>query len=109
VHFFSGMIPFFIILYLAAINGHGKDVLFEGQYRKAKAKGECPNTKAAVLIDGKAAGTIFYPCQAEKCDVHSCATRYIHLYAGDKDTLAESLEHVQRASAEILTAIMSSE
>jgi antirestriction protein ArdC len=31
---------------------------------------------------------------------------YIHLYSGDKDTLTESLEHVQRASAEILTAIM---
>jgi N-terminal domain of anti-restriction factor ArdC len=31
---------------------------------------------------------------------------YIHLYSGDKDTLAASLEHVQRASAEILTAIM---
>jgi C-terminal processing protease CtpA/Prc len=28
----------------------------EGQYRKAKTKGECPNTKAAVLIDGKSAG-----------------------------------------------------
>jgi hypothetical protein len=43
------------------VNGHAKDVLFEGQYRKAKAKGECPNTKAAVLIDGKvlAASSIF--------------------------------------------------
>jgi antirestriction protein ArdC len=34
---------------------------------------------------------------------------YIHLYSGDRDTLVESLEHVQRASAEILTAIMTSE
>jgi len=31
---------------------------------------------------------------------------YIQLYSGDKDTLTESLEHVQRASSEILTAIM---
>jgi len=31
---------------------------------------------------------------------------YIHLYSGDKETLAESLEHVQRASSEILAAIM---
>lgn len=38
-------------------NGHAKDVLFEGHYRKAKAKGECPNTKAAVLIDDKGAAT----------------------------------------------------
>jgi ParB family chromosome partitioning protein len=57
-------------------NGHAKDVLFEGQYRKAKAKGECPNTKAAVLIDGKGAGSIFYLCQTEKCDVHNRVTRY---------------------------------
>src|ERR1700692_842210 len=51
-------------------NGHAKDVLYEGQYRKAKAKGECPNTKSAVLVDGKGAGSIFYLCQPEKCDVH---------------------------------------
>src|SRR6266481_3781893 len=57
-------------------SGHAKDVLFEGQYRKAKAKGECPNTKAAVLIDGKGAGSIFYLCQTEKCDVHNHVTRY---------------------------------
>jgi hypothetical protein len=57
-------------------NGHAKDVLFEGQYRKAKAKGECPNTKAAVLIDGKGAGSIFYLCQTDKCDVHNRITRY---------------------------------
>jgi hypothetical protein len=30
---------------------------------------------------------------------------YIQLYSGSKETLAESLEHVQRASAEILAAI----
>src|SRR6266851_3333971 len=57
-------------------NGHAKDVLFEGQYRKAKGKGECPNTKPAVLIDGKDAGSIFYLCQTEKCDVHNRVTRY---------------------------------
>jgi len=34
---------------------------------------------------------------------------YIHLYSGDKETLAESLEYVQRVSAEILAAITSSE
>src|SRR6266403_67421 len=42
----------------------------------AFAKGECPNTKAAVLIDGKGAGSIFYLCQAEKCEVHNRVTRY---------------------------------
>jgi antirestriction protein ArdC len=34
---------------------------------------------------------------------------YIQLYSGDKETLAESLEHVQRASAEILAAITPSD
>ena len=34
---------------------------------------------------------------------------YIQLYCGDKDMLADSLEHVQRASAEILTAISQSD
>src|SRR5438067_6409622 len=57
-------------------NGHAKDVLYEGQDRRAKAKGECPNTKAAVLINGKGAGSIFYLCQTEKCDVHNRVTRY---------------------------------
>src|SRR5437016_3109512 len=57
-------------------NGNAKHVVYEGQYRRAKAKGECPNTKAAVLIDGKGAGSIFYLCQTEKCEVHNRVTRY---------------------------------
>jgi hypothetical protein len=57
-------------------NGHAKDVLYEGQYRRAKGKAECPNTRAAVLIDGKSAGSIFYLCHTEKCEVHNRVTRY---------------------------------
>jgi ParB family transcriptional regulator, chromosome partitioning protein len=57
-------------------NGHARDVLVEGQFLKAKSKGECPNTKPAVLIDGKGAGTIFHICRDEKCPVHSRITRY---------------------------------
>jgi len=57
-------------------NGQAKDVLHEGQYRKAKGKGECPDTKAAILVDGKSAGTIFYLCQDDKCAVHNHVTRY---------------------------------
>jgi ParB family transcriptional regulator, chromosome partitioning protein len=81
-------------------NGHAKDVLFEGQYRKAKAKGECPNTKAAVLIDGKNAGSIFYLCQAEKCDVHNRVARYQptpqELAQRKKEALAERVEKLSR-------------
>jgi hypothetical protein len=82
-------------------------VLFEGQYRKAKAKGECPNTKAAVLIDGKGAGSIFYLCQAEKCDVHNRVTRYQptpqEQAQRKKEALAERVEKLSRVR--ILEAI----
>jgi ParB family transcriptional regulator, chromosome partitioning protein len=88
-------------------NGHVKDVLHEGQYRKAKAKGECPNTKAAVLIDGKSAGTIFYLCQTEKCAVHNHVTRYQptpqEQAQRKKEALAERVEKQSRVR--ILDAI----
>jgi hypothetical protein len=81
-------------------NGHAKDVLFEGQYRRAKAKGECPNTKAAVLIDGKSAGSIFYLCQTEKCEVHNHVARYQptpqEQAQRKKEALAERVEKLSR-------------
>jgi hypothetical protein len=89
------------------VNGNSKDVLFEGQYRKAKAKGECPNTKAAVLIDGKGAGSIFYLCQTEKCEVHNRVTRYQptpqEQAQRKKEALAERVEKLSRVR--ILEAI----
>jgi ParB family chromosome partitioning protein len=88
-------------------NGHAKDVLFEGQYRKAKAKGECPNTKVAVLIDGKSAGSIIYLCQTEKCDVHNRVTRYQPTPQEQTQRKKEALaEHVEKLSrVRILEAI----
>ena len=81
-------------------NGQAKDVLHEGQYRKAKTKGECPNTKAAVLIDGKSAGVIFYLCQTENCDVHNHVTRYQptpqERVQRKKEVLAERVEKQSR-------------
>ena len=81
-------------------NGHAKDVLHEGQYRKAKGKGECPTTKAAVLIDGKSAGTIFYLCQDDKCAVHNHVTRYQptpeERAQRKKEALAERVEKQSR-------------
>lgn len=57
-------------------NGHAKDVLVEGQFLRTKSKSECPNTRPAVLVDGKGAGTVFHVCRDEKCPVHSHVTRY---------------------------------
>jgi ParB family transcriptional regulator, chromosome partitioning protein len=52
------------------------NVLYEGQFRRAEQRGECPTTKPAVFIDGKNAGTVFHLCQNEKCAVHAAVTRY---------------------------------
>ena len=88
-------------------NGHAKDVLHEGQYRNAKGRGECPSTKAAVLIDGKSAGTIFYLCQTENCSVHNHVTRYQptpqEQAQRKKEALAERVEKHSRVR--ILDAI----
>jgi hypothetical protein len=48
----------------------------KGSTAEPSQKWNAPNTKVAVLVDGKSAGSIFYLCQAEKCDVHNLVTRY---------------------------------
>jgi len=81
-------------------NGHAKDVLYEGQYRKAKGREECPGTKAAVVIDGRSSGSIFYLCQTEKCDVHNRVTRYQptpqEQAQRKKEALGERIEKLSR-------------
>src|SRR5437660_11491416 len=52
------------------------NLLHEGEFRKARQKGECPTTKSAVLVDGRNAGTIFHLCQNDKCPVHMGVSRY---------------------------------
>ena len=52
------------------------DVLYEGQYRLTAKKAECPQTKAAVIIDGQQAGTLLHVCRDEKCSVHARQSRY---------------------------------
>lgn len=56
----------------------------------------------------EAEAVAFVVCEAIGLQADNSAD-YIQLYSGDKDTLTESLEHVQRASAEILAVIMSSD
>ena len=52
----------------------------------------------------EAEAVAFVLCEAIGIKAQNSAD-YIQLYSGDKETLAESLEYVQRASSEILTAI----
>ena len=53
----------------------------------------------------EAEAVAFVVSQAIGLEAMSSASEYISLYSGDKDLLVESLEHIQRASAEIITAI----
>ncbi|MGB6875380.1 MAG: hypothetical protein WBD87_05045, partial [Candidatus Acidiferrales bacterium] len=38
--------------------------------------GECPHTQAAVIVDGREAGTILHICADEKCKTHRQFSRY---------------------------------
>jgi hypothetical protein len=53
----------------------------------------------------EAEAVAFVVSQAIGLEAMRSSAEYISLYTGDKDLLAESLEHIQRAGAEIITAI----
>jgi ParB family chromosome partitioning protein len=69
------------------------DVLYEGQYRRAQKKAECPQTKPAVVIDGPDAGKLLHVCRDENCPVHAKTTRY-------QPTPQERAERAKEALAE---------
>jgi hypothetical protein len=50
--------------------------LYEGQYRRAEREGECPQTQAAIIVDGRKAGTILHICTDEKCKTHRQFSHY---------------------------------
>jgi ParB family transcriptional regulator, chromosome partitioning protein len=50
--------------------------LYEGQYRRAEREGECPHTQAAVIVDGREAGTILHVCADEECKTHRQFSHY---------------------------------
>jgi hypothetical protein len=53
----------------------------------------------------EAEAVAFVVSQAIGMEAMRSSSEYISLYSGDKDLLTESLEHIQRASAEIIAAI----
>jgi antirestriction protein ArdC len=71
--------------------------LLHMQERRAETTKRVRETEAEAVA--------FVVCEAVGVKAQNSAD-YIQLYSGDKATLAESLEHVQRASSEILAAIM---
>ncbi len=52
------------------------NTLYEGQYRCAEREGECPKTQAAIIVDGRKAGTILHVCTDEKCKTHQQFSHY---------------------------------
>jgi hypothetical protein len=53
----------------------------------------------------EAEAVAFVVSEAIGLEAMRSSSEYISLYSGDRDLLIESLEHIQRASAEIITAI----
>jgi len=82
---------------LAHETGHA---LLHGQARRSETTKTVRETEAEAVA--------FVVCEAIGLKAQNSAD-YIQLYSGDKETLAESLEHVQQASAEILAAITPSD
>jgi len=82
------------------------DVLYDGQYRTVK-KAECPQTKPAVVVDGREAGRVVHVCRDEKCSVHAsvsnCRATPQERAARAKELLAERIEKQTRVR--ILNAI----
>ena len=52
------------------------NTLYEGQYRRVEREGECPHTRAAVIVDGRAAGTVLHICADENCKTHQQVSHY---------------------------------
>lgn len=54
----------------------------------------------------EAEAVAFVVCQAVGLDTNTAASDYIKLYAGDKDTLATSLDRIQYTAASIITVVL---
>lgn len=84
-----------------------RDVLYEGQFRRADRKAECPQTKPAVVIDGPDAGKLLHICRDEKCPDDASVSRYQpspqEPRARAKELLTERIEKQTRVR--ILNAI----
>ena len=61
--------------------------------------------KEKKVRETEAEAVAFVVCQGVGLDVSSASSDYIQLYDGDKKTLLQSLERIQRTAAEILGAI----
>jgi hypothetical protein len=61
------------------------------------------------IRETEAEAVAFVVCHGIGLDTNSASSDYIQLYNGDKETLTQSLERIQRTAADILTAVMDKE
>jgi ParB family chromosome partitioning protein len=83
------------------------NTLYEGQYRCVEREGECPHTRAAVIVDGRTAGTVLYICADENCKTHRQFSRY-ELSPQERDQrrkLALAIRVQKESRARILQAV----
>ena len=69
-----------------------------------KNRDNLPKDKKVREIEAEAVA--FVVCHGIGLDTNSASSDYIQLYNGDKKTLLQSLERIQRMAAEILDAVM---
>ena len=72
-------------------------------------KGERRKETSRTIRETEAEAVAFVVCHSIGLDTNTAASDYIALYQGDQTTLAESLEVIQKTSAEILRAIVPAE
>jgi len=72
-----------------------------------KSRENMPKDKK--VRETEAEAVAFVVCQGIGLDTNSASCDYIQLYDGDKETLMESLERIQRTAVEILGAVMERE
>jgi len=68
-------------------------------------QGEAAVRGSKTVRETEAEAVAFVVSQAIGLDTNTASSDYIHLYAGDKDTLVRSLDHIQQTASKILAGI----
>jgi hypothetical protein len=69
--------------------------------------GERRKETTITIRETEAEAVAFVVCQASGLDCSTRSSDYIQLYAGDREVLQESLDHIQRVASSILTELES--
>jgi antirestriction protein ArdC len=84
-------------------------VLAHEYAHEALHRGERRIETSKTIRETEAEAVAYVVCNAIDLETSTASSDYIQLYRGDKDTLAESLQHVRNVSAEILEALQPAE